>query len=366
MRRWMLAVVWLSVLGLVAAPAQGVRSLREIARLKGQNEYKLQGLGLVVGLPGTGDSGKELVLARPLAEVLRRQGNEIPTFEDLEKSRSVALVMVTATIPRSGARVGDQLDVTVSAMYAASSLRGGVLLAAPLTSVVRTDEVFAIASGKLLIEDGSSPTVGVIAAAADVVADVDTTPSIGATFDLIIDPPFRGWGTAADIAGEINQQYLLTTSRLAEPLARALDPNTVRVTVPEPERANPALFVGEVLRTDVTSALRQLPAQVICNTRSGIILVTGDVQVSPAVITHKDLTITTTVPPIQPTPQNPVFRDSRWVGVETDAREAQSARLDDLLNAFDQLDVAPVDQIQILQMLHKAGKLHAKLVIDEG
>lgn len=358
-------LVMLSLLVLVS-PAFGARTLREIARIKGENEYKLQGLGLVVGLPGTGDSGKELVMARPLAEVLRRQGNEIPDFDELAKSQSVALVMVTARVPRTGARVGDQLDITVSAMHSAESLAGGVLLAAPLTSVVRTGEVYAIAGGKLLIEDEQTPTVGAVRQGADVVADVDTSASIGGGFDLVIETPYRSWGASASVATEINQQYLLTTSRLAEPIAHPVDPSTVRVRVPDSEKGNPAVFVGEVMRTDITSALRQLPAQVICNTRSGIILVTGDVRVDPAVITHEDLTITTTVPPIEPSPLNPEVRESRWAAVETDAREPEAAKLDDLLRAFDQLDVPPVDQIQILQMLHQAGKLHAKLIIDEG
>ncbi|GJM17896.1 MAG: flagellar P-ring protein FlgI [Phycisphaeraceae bacterium] len=366
MRRWF--VILSACFGVcVCAPnAHAVRTLREIARISGQNEYEIQGLGLVIGLPGTGDSGKDLVMARPLAEVLRKQGNEIPSFDDLRNTRSVALVMVTATVPRTGARIGDQLNVTVSTIHSAQSLEGGVLIPAALTSVVRTNEAYAIATGKITIEDLNTPTVGVIANAADMIADVDTTPSIAGSFELILDGPYRGWGVAADVAAEINQQYLLTAARVAEPLAFAKDPNTVRVVVPEPERGNPAFFVGEIMRTDITGALRQLPAQVLCNTRSGIILVTGDVRVSPAVITHQDLTITTTVPAIEPTAANPVRRNQRWVGLETDAREPQSAKLEDLLNAFEQLDVPPKEQIQILQMLHKAGKLHAKLVIDEN
>lgn len=368
MRHAVCILALLVVMGSACAPALGQRALREIARIQGQNEYKLQGIGLVVGLPGTGDSGDELVMARPLAATLRAYGNDIPTFDDLASTRSVALVMVNARVPRAGARVGDQLDVTVSALHSASSIEGGVLLASPLTPAVRgqTDKVYAIAGGKILMEDANTPTVGVVRNAADVVADVINTPAIRGGFDLIIDAPYRGWGAAGEIAAEINQQYLLTTSRLAEPLARAISPSAVRVTVPTGERADPALFVGEIMQTDISGALRSLPAQVICNTRSGIILVTGDVMVSPAVITHNDLTITTTVPPIEPDPETPRVRQSRWAAVETDARPSQAARLQDLLEAFDQLDVPARDQIQILQMLHKAGKLHAKLLIDEA
>ncbi|MEQ8850415.1 MAG: flagellar basal body P-ring protein FlgI [Phycisphaerales bacterium] len=364
MNRWFGILTCLCVLAMVAPNAHAVRTLREIARLQGENEYEIQGIGLVIGLPGTGDSGKDLVVARPLAQVLRRMGNEIASLEELGNARSAALVLVTATVPRTGARVGDKLDVRVSAMHAASSLEGGTLILSPLSSAVRTGEVYAFASGQLLIEDLNTPTVAVVASGADVVADVNTTPSVRGAFDLILDAPYRGWGVAADVAAEINQQYLLTAARVAEPLAYAKDPNTIRVIVPETEREHPVVFVGEVLATDITGALRHLPAQVRCNTRSGIILVTGDVRVSPAAITHGDLTITTTVPPIEPTQANPIRRDARWVGIDPEATQQQAARLEDLLAAFEQLDVPPKDQIQILQMLHQAGKLHAKLLID--
>lgn len=351
-------------LACVCPAAFGGRTLREYARLKGQNEYKLQGLGLVVGLNGTGDSGKDLVLARPLAEVLRRLGNELPSLEDLEGTRAVAIVMVTAHIPRAGAEEGDKIDVDVAVLHSASSLEGGILLTAPLTSPVRPQEVFALAGGRVSLADPAVPTVGSVRRGADVVRRVDTTPEIGARFEVVIDQTIAGWGVAATIAGEINQQYLLTARRDAEPLAVVRDPRTILVRVPEAERASPAAFVGDVMATDISSALRSLPARVICDTRSGIILLTGDVQVEPAVITHRDLTITTTVPEPIPSPIAPVLERRNFAAVSTEDGSADAARLDDLIDAFDQLDITAKDQIEILTLLHQAGKLNAKLIVD--
>lgn len=354
----------LCALLLCASPALAQRTLREYARLRGQNEYRLQGLGLVIGLPGTGDSGKELVVARPLAEALRRLGNPIPDFDEMAKSKSVALVMVTVVTPRAGAEPGDPLDVDLAVVHSATSLEGGLLLTTPLTSPVAPDgAVYVMAGGRVEVREGIPPTTARISGGGSVVRRVVTTPALGSSFDLLIDPAVAGWAAASDIASEINQQYYLS-QRGNEPVAQVVDARTVRVIVPEAEAADPAAFAGAVLATDISGALRNLPARVIADTRSGAILLTGDVQVSPAVITHKDLTITTTVPSPQPSAASPLVRRNNFAAVETEARDADSARLEDLITAFDQLDVPAIDQIQILQMLHSAGKLHARLIID--
>ena len=365
-RRIFLSLMLITAAALSAPTAHGARSLREVARLKGQDASKLQGLGLVVGLNGTGDPGSELVMARPLMQVLAAMGNPLPSLADLENTRSVALVMVTCTVSRTGAKQGDTLDIRVATLHSATDLSGGVLLAAPL--VVPTpggaSSAYAIASGSIVVEDPERPTVGRVSGGADVIREIATSAPIRGSFDLILDPHIAGWGPASEVANEINQQYLLTAERFSEPLAVVVDPRTVRVRVPEPERPAPAAFVGDVLGTDISSALRRLPAKVICNTRTGAILVTGDVRVSPAVITHRDLTISTTVPPPIPDELNPLTFDSQWAAVETDAREPEAAQLEDLLGALGQLQIPASEQILILQMLHDAGKLHAQLVID--
>lgn len=348
------------LLALVAADAAASRTLREVARLRGQGASTIQGLGLVVGLNGTGDDASELAVARPLAEVLKRMGNQI-AVDELGKARSVALVLITCEIPRQGALTDDTFDVTVSVINSAKSLQGGTLLTAPLTPGPGTP-VYAFARGDLTVPDRATPTSARISRGAQMVRDIVTTPAIAGGFDLILDQNVALVGASARIASEINQQYLLTADRLEDPVARAVDARTVRVTVPASERNNPQAFYGDVMRTDITSALRDLPAQVICDTRAGVIVMTGDVLVSPAVITHRDLTISTTIPPPPPNAPRVEQRDFAALGTNTD--EADRARLEDLIGAFDQLKVPPVEQIRILQMLHKAGKLHARLIVD--
>ncbi len=352
----------LALLAASCAPAQ--EKVADIANIKGQGASVLQGLGLVIGLDGSGDSGKELAIARPLAEVLRRNGNPIPDLEELAKARSVALVMVTCDVPPEGAKANDQFNAHVNVLHSASSLEGGRLYVAPLTAPFPGSEVWAFASGRVVVEDEEHPTSGVVIDGAYIAKDIDTTPDIRTHFEIVIHPDFAGWRAASEVAGAINDEYLLTARTLTDRIADVIDERTIRVKVPDAERGAPAGFIGDVMNAPVSISRLGLPAQVICNTRTGNILVTGDVRISPAVITHKDLTITTTVPPPVPSPDQPVVRTQRWADVTTDGPDRELARIGDLLAALNQLAVPPKDQIQIFQMLHRAGKLHARLVIE--
>ncbi len=357
MWRWIVTLI--SCATLCATPALAGKTLRDVTRVKGQGASMIQGLGLVVGLNGTGDSGTELAMARPLAAALTNMGNPV-SIEELANTQSAALVLVTCSIPREGAKVDDEYEVTISVMNSAQSLEGGILLMTPLTPRPNAP-VYAFANGRLTLQDEDNPTVAIVNNGAQIVRDINTMPNIGASFDLIIDSPFAGWGPAASMASEIDQNYRLSSDRLGEPLARVIDPRTIRVTVPANERSNPGSFFGHVMETNISGALRKLPAQVICDTRAGIIVMTGDVEVSPTVITHKDLVITTLVDPLA----QPLQSESEFAALQTDdTTDSTSAKLQDLIRAFDQLDVPPREQIQILELIHKAGKLNARLIID--
>jgi flagellar P-ring protein precursor FlgI len=189
----------------------------------------------------------------------------------------------------------------------------------------------------------------------------------GDSFTLILRPHFAGWGAATEVAAAITQTiYGRKVEELGSlrPPATAIDDRTIRVEIPEAERKDRALFVASVLGTRVNAALLKLPAQVICNPRSGAIIVTGDVEISPTAITHKDLTITTTIPPPVPTPANPLLETTRWAEAGTDMTPTERAKLQDLLAAFKQLSIPVAEQIAILEMLHKGGQLQARLVLD--
>ena len=130
--------------------------LKNICRVKGQEENTLQGLGLVVGLKGTGDGGNFLPTIRSLATAMQLMGSPIGKggAAELKDAKNVALVMVTATVPAAGARQGDLLDCTVSSIGGAKSLAGGTLMMTPLQGPhVNSDRVYAFAQGAINLND---------------------------------------------------------------------------------------------------------------------------------------------------------------------------------------------------------------------
>jgi flagellar P-ring protein precursor FlgI len=267
--------------------------------------------------------------------------------------------MVICRTPGIAARADDRFDVTVSTLGTASSLKGGVLYLTALTEPRPGGRAYAIASGKIEIEDPSATTTGKVLGGAQIIRDLPSV-AIETGFDLIIDPQSAGWSTAKLLAAVINEN--------AQPqgpaVAFAVDERTVHVEIPEHERAAKAAFLDRTLSAPIPTSLLDLPAQVICNARSGVIVVTGDVEISPGLISHKDLVISTTVPAPTPSVVSPLVERTRYATLDTQNRPKEKAKLSDLLAAFKQLDIPPAQQIEVLQLLHKTGRLHARLVMD--
>lgn len=338
-------------------------TVQEIARLSTDSGFKLIGPGLVIGLPGTGDSGKEVAMARPLAAVLEKTGIPIPSLEDLEKTKSVALVMVTCEIPPGGARLNDRLDVTVAALGTASSLAGGELLVAPLIGPIAGSPVYAMASGAVMTLDPAVPTTARVAGGAQIVQEL-AMPAPDTRFEIVLEPHYRGYAATSQVATAINDSYFNSPAAQGMRVAYARDDRTVSVVIPEGERTEPAAFIADVMSTQISRALLKLPAVVMCNVRTGAITFTGDVRISPVALTMDGVSITSTVPPPVPTPAAPLVTQNRWIGLTTETGGAEGAKLDDLLAAFEQLNIPPKDQIVIIQQIHKQGSLHAKLIVE--
>jgi flagellar P-ring protein precursor FlgI len=129
----------------VASPAFAVK-VADITRLSGQRREALVGLGLVVGLSGTGDGGRYMPAIKPLAGMLEKLHNPA-TVKDLADSKNVAVVLLSAKIPKDGVRAGDQLDVYAMTMGSATSLKGGRLFVSPLGPAVPNPPVLALAEG---------------------------------------------------------------------------------------------------------------------------------------------------------------------------------------------------------------------------
>ncbi len=222
----------------------------------------LRGLGMVSGLKGTGDSGTDEVLARPLAEVYRNNGFPVPDIKALNKAKSVALVALEVVVPEQGAKVNDKLDVHVTVMHSASSLDGGRLYIGPLTGPYKGDtNVYAMASGPIELEYKQAVTVGRVRGGARVTRDI-LPPALGPSFDLICHPDVRGWTVTNQLADAINALQPDTdiygeSGIVTPPIARAIDESTVRVDIPAAERANPSRFVSKVLTANFSPTLPQ-------------------------------------------------------------------------------------------------------------
>ncbi|HMN40139.1 MAG TPA: flagellar basal body P-ring protein FlgI [Phycisphaerales bacterium] len=340
-----------------------VVSIQEFVRLDGQMTNTLRGIGIVTGLNKTGDSGKELALARPLAEVYKNNGNPIGELKDLANSKSAALVTLSVTVPEGGGREGDALDVFVQVSHSASSLKGGTLIISPLLGPTPKSPIFAMASGPIIIEETDVPTSGRIRGGAVLTRDIRPA-RVGESFNLILRPPFRSYQVARTIASEINDLHanLDATEGSFEPIAVAVDETMVHVTIPAPEQRNTTGFMASVMGKKFSPSLLDLPAMVVVNERTGSIVVTADVEISAVTVGNDKLVITTTTPPPVPSAQDPRVSQQNWAEFGTTGTGADRARIQDLLEAFKQLNVPAKEQIQILAQIHQAGRLHARFV----
>ena len=351
MRQTLLIAICLCCL--TASDALAVK-VGDITRIGGQRRNFLTGLGLVVGLNGSGDGDKPETIA-PLRELLANLGNPI-TAAELGGLDNVALVTVEAVIPNNGVREGDEIDVHVQSAGGASSLKGGRLFVAPLRGPVKNSPIVALAQGAVELEDPTTPTTGVIKKGAVMEVDMSYRFIENGRFWLVLDDPSASWTNANNIAKTINEAEGMD----GEMLATAVDPKNVLVNIPAIEQARPDGFMARVQRLNVYMLPSEARVQI--NERTGTLIVTGDVEISPVVISHKGLTISTIDPKPRPTPRNPVINTKEVVALDT--TNAGGAKLQDLVGALEQLKVPAEDRITIVKELHKTGKLRAKLILE--
>jgi flagellar P-ring protein precursor FlgI len=340
---------------LVAKPALAVK-IADITRLSGQRSNVLTGLGLVYGLKGTGDGGDFLPAIKPLAAMLSKYGDPA-TVRELANAQNVALVSITASLPPDGVRDGEKIDCYVTSLGAAANLKGGRLFVTPMQGPIPGGGIFALCQGPIELEDVTTPTAGVIKGGCVMEADLPTT-YIDKTghITLILEAPAASWTTASTIAKIIND----AEGAQGETLAVAVDPKNVIVTIPLIERARPDSFISRIQRLPVPILATEARVQI--NSKKGSIVMTGDVEISPVVISYKGLTISTITPAPVPTPQRPVIGEKTAVAIDTTG--TGGPRLNDLVAIFDQLKVPADDRISIIQELYKTGKLHAKLIVE--
>jgi flagellar P-ring protein precursor FlgI len=259
--------------------------LESICAVYGPQEVKLTGLGLVVGLNGTGDGGKNLPAMRALQAALQRM-NAPAVLEELKNANNVAVVLIEATIPRSGIRRGQRVDCHVSSLMGAKSLRGGRLLVTPLT-VGKVDETNspALASGPIYIEGADVLTTGKIPNGVLVMNNfmaefVEVRKDNQYFVTLLLEDAHSTFHSASEVARVINAEFSFE-ARTNE-LAKAISPGVIEVQVPDQYVSDPVRFLSLLLSVGIDNPHTE--ARVVVNVKSETIVVTGEVESSPVVI----------------------------------------------------------------------------------
>lgn len=354
------------------AHAQYLR-IRDICRIKGQEENSLHGMGLVIGLKGTGDSDPQTL--RALAKMMENMGAPMAEaakgqspLDELKNIKNVAMVFVTATVPPEGARQGEQLNCTVSAV-SAKSLQGGVLVMTPLVGPRPKDpRIYALAQGPLTLSESGPPTVGVIHDGCRLEQDFSYQFDQDGFLTLVIDRHHAGFPTAYEIQEALNgtgggggkrskmPDGFSSKSNDAsswENPARAIDPTHIQVRIPDEYLDHRVDFIASVLDTQV--ALQNHDARVTINERNGVIVMGDNVMIGRVAVTHRNITIQTgddnRIGPLMVVDQN---------------RESPGAttRLDALVQALNALKVDSQSIIDIIKSLERSGDLYGRLVIE--
>ncbi|NLU13122.1 MAG: flagellar basal body P-ring protein FlgI [Gammaproteobacteria bacterium] len=353
---------------LFSSCAQAER-LKDLASIQGVRTNQLIGYGLVVGLNGSGDQTTQTPFTvQTFNNMLSQFGIKVPPGGNVQL-KNVAAVSVHAELP-AFARPGQTIDITVSSIGNAKSLRGGSLLMTPLKGI--DGNVYAIAQGNLVVggfdaggADGSRitvnvPSAGRIPSGATVERAVPSGFNQGDYLTLNLNRP--DFTTAKNIVDKLNEM-------LGPRVAQALDAGSIRVSAPmDPTQRVDYLSIIENLEIEAGQAV----AKVIINSRTGTIVIGQNVRVQPAAVTHGSLTVVITEDPIVSQPE-PFSQGQTAIVPRSKVNAAQEAKpmfkfgpgttLDEIVRAVNQVGAAPSDLMAILEALKQAGALQADLIV---
>jgi flagellar P-ring protein FlgI len=344
------------VMGVLLAPAAASTRLKNICRVKGQEENVLRGMGLVVGLNGTGEANDPPTM-RAIARAMEVMHNPLATngqignLDELRKIKNASLVMVTATVPATGARRGDRVDCFVSGLNG-KSLDGGRLAFASLQGPNTKDPtVYALCQGQVNVDDPAQPMVGVIHGGCQMEADIFTPFVMDERFiTLVLDKNHANFQTANEIASLIREQMQnsgVTSEGDMEEIVRAQDAANIVVRIPDIEKNDPVGFTSQILETRIEEP--EPESRVVINSRAGTIVISGDVEIGDVIVSHKNVVVEATATPT-------------FAAIDID--QSATPKLQQLVNQLNLLKVPTADVIDIIRGIERNGKLHGRLIID--
>jgi flagellar P-ring protein precursor FlgI len=354
---------------LVLVTVQGsvwAERIKDITSIKGIRTNQLVGYGLVVGLDGSGDNTAFTV--QSLKSMLGQYGISLPANVN-PQVKNVAAVAIHADLP-AFAKIGQTIDITVSSLGSAKSLRGGSLLMSPLKGV--DGNIYAMAQGNLIVgglgiegADGSSVTINI--------PSVGRIPN-GASIEREIANPFA---SGDHVVLHLKRPDFTTAKRLADTINHILGPNnafaqdSVTVAINAPQDVSQRVgFVSFIENLEFQPG--EAAARVIINSRTGTVVIGKHVKVYSAAVSHGNLTVTITNSQevIQPDP----FTDGVTVKkLEADIvvneegskmfRFPQGVTLSEIVRAVNQVGASPGDLVAILESLKQVGALSAELIV---
>jgi len=352
---------------MTGAPALAMSRIKDLATVEGVRQNQLIGYGLVVGLNGTGDTLNNIPFTKQsLTAMLERLGVNIRG--QAIRTGNVAAVMVTANLPAFGSQ-GTRIDVTVSAMGDSKSLQGGTLLVTPLLGA--DGNVYAVAQGSLAIggfqAEGDAakitrgvPTVGRIANGALIEREIDFNLNRLSQLRMALRNP--DFTTAKRIAAAVNDF-------IGAPTAEPLDPSTIQLSIPPQFHGNVIALLTDIEQLQVEP---DLPAKIVIDERSGIIVMGRDVRVSMVAVAQGNLTVTITETP-QVSQPLPFSRGTTRtvprtrVGVQEDGKKLavvdEGVSLQQLVDGLNSLGIGPRDLISILQAIKASGAIQADIEV---
>ena len=353
------------VLLTTTANAQRIKDLASIA---GVRSNQLVGYGIVVGLNGTGDQTSQTPFTiQSLRNMLAQFGITLPPNVN-PQLKNIAAVSVHADL-QPFAKQGQTIDITVSSIGNANSLRGGSLLMTPLKGA--DGKVYAIAQGNLVVggfgaaADGSSITVNVPSAG--------RIPN-GATVERAVPNPF---GHGNSVVLNLHQADFTTATRMAISINKTIGPDTAKavdatsVSVKAPLKSEHRVAYVSLIE-NLQVAPGAAPARVIINSRTGTVVIGQNVTVDPAAVSHGSLVVTISANPIVSQP-GPLADGDTVVVPQADIAVQQGdssmflfnpgVSLDEIVRAVNQVGAAPGDLVAILEALKQSGSLKAELII---
>ncbi|MGH8598641.1 MAG: flagellar basal body P-ring protein FlgI [Gammaproteobacteria bacterium] len=370
MRPFSTVLIGLLAALLMQAPIDAhAERVKDLAAVAGVRDNQLVGFGLVVGLDGTGDQTSQTPFTiQSIKNMLLQLGITVPDNVN-PQLKNVAAVMVHATLPPF-AKPGGTIDVTVSSIGNAKSLRGGSLIMTPLKGA--DGGIYAMAQGNLVVggfgaetKDGSSISVNV--------PSVGRIPN-GATVEREVASPFL---TDPNLTLNLHTSDFTTATRMAQAIdkmlgpgsALALDGSSIQVTAPVDATQRTAFMA---ILENIEVAPGEAAAKVIVNSRTGTVVIGQNVHVNAAAVTHGSLTVTISNDPIvsQPPPLSggaTVVVPNSQIDVKQEKNRMflfnPGVSLNDIVEAVNQVGAAPGDLVAILEALKQAGALKAELIV---